>query len=303
MKYVAPSAPLTIGGVLDNWIRLFRTSFADCWAFALVAAAAEAVVQLMYAPTLPTPGLRPWQAYLAQFSSGVRGPGVFLADIVLFFIGLLVYSALLTQQAAVVRGEAPLSFGTALTKGLRRVPQMILGGIVLVLIIMAMLIPVGIGAMVLIPLRHMPLMMTLAAVLAIGVVILFIYVTLRLQIWMAVMFSENVGGPSSLGRSWELVKGNWWRVMGIVFVSGVLIWVVSLAIAGAIGLVIGILGIRGTSPDLVIRRMQLIGATGQIVRLLTMPLLTAVWLAIYQDLKLRREGGDLAARTEALSGT
>jgi hypothetical protein len=36
--------------------------------------------------------------------------------------------------------------------------------------------------------------------------------------------------------------------------------------------------------------------------LLTIPLLTAVWFAIYQDLILRREGGDLAARAEALSG-
>ena len=302
MKYVAPSAPLTIGGVLDNWIRLFRSSFAACWAFALVAAAAGALVQLMFTPTLPKPGLPPLQAW-TQMWSGLRGPGIFLADIALVAISLVVYSTLLTQQTAVVRGEDPLSFGAALTQGLRRVPQIILGWLVLIIIFVAMFIPMGIGAAVLIPLRHSSLVMTLAVILGICLVFVFIYVSLRLQIWMAAMFSENLSGPASLGRSWELVKGNWWRVTGIAFVSGVVIWVISMAIGAAVGIVTGIIGIHGTTPEAVLRGMQIIGAAGQVARLLTMPLLTAVWLAIYQDLKLRREGGDLAARTEALSST
>lgn len=300
MKYVAPSVPLTVGGVLDNWIRLFRTSFADCWALALVAAAAGALVQVMFTPTLPTPGLRPLQAWI-QLSSGLRGPGIFLADILLVAISLLVYSALLTQQAAIIRGEEPFSFGTALTKGLRRLPQLILGGLVLIVIFLAMLVPAGIGAAVLIPFRRLPMAIALAVVLGLGIVILFIYVSLRLQIWMAAMFSENLGGPSALGRSWELVKGNWWRVMGIAFVSGVVIWIISMAIGAGMGIVVGIMGIHGTSADAMLRRIQVIGAAGEVARLLTMPLLTAVWFAIYQDLRLRREGGDLAARTEALS--
>jgi len=305
MKYVAPSAPLSIGGVLDNWIRLFRTSFAGCWAFALAAAAAGAVAQFMYTPTLPTPGLRPLQAWmqLSQFSSGESGPGVFLVDILLGFITLLAYGALLTQQEAVVRGEEPFALGAAFTKGLRRIPQMLLGFIVLILIIVAIFIPVGIVGGVLYPLRQMPLVMLCLGVIAVSVVILLIYVLVRMQVWMAVMFSENLGGPSSLGRTWELMKGHWWRVTGIAFVSGVVIWVLSMATGGMIGMVIGFVGIRGTSPDLLVRRVQIIGAAGEVARLLTMPLLTAVWLAIYQDLKLRREGGDLAARTEALSGT
>lgn len=300
MKYVAPSAPLPIGGVLDNWIRLFRGSFAGCWAFALIAGAAGAAVEFVITPTVPTPGVPRVQSYM-QFWSGLRGPSVLLADILLIVISLLVYGALLTQQAAIVRGEELFSFSTALTKGVRRIPQMLLGGLVMMAIFMAMLVPAGIAAAVLFPFRRVPAVMALAVLLVIGLVILFIYVSLRLQIWTAVMFSENRSGPASLGRSWELVKGHWWRVMGIAFVSGVVIWVLSLAIGGTIGLVTGIMGIRGTSPDLLVRRMQLISAASEVAKLVTMPLLTAAWFAIYQDLRLRREGGDLAARTEALS--
>ena len=117
------------------------------------------------------------------------------------------------------------------------------------------------------------------------------------------MFSENLGGASSLGRSWDLVKGQWWRVTGVTFVSGIVIWILSAAIGGVGGFVIGVGAIHGATMDVMLRRMQLIGAVGQISQLLTLPLLTAVWLAVYQDVRLRREGGDLAARTEALSGS
>lgn len=300
MKYVAPSAPLSIGSVLDNWIRLFRSSFGACWALALIAAAAGAVVELSITPMLPTPGATPLQNYL-HYWSALRGPTTALSDIALWFIGLVVYGALLAQQAAVIRGEETFSFGGALAKGLRRVPQMLLGGVLLVLIILAICIPLGIGAAVIIPLRHSPLAVLIGVLAVIAFAIVLIYVTVRLQLWMAVMFSENLGGASSLGRSWQLVKGQWWRVTGIGFVAGVVVWVVTMAIGAVIGIVAGVMGIHGATAELVLRRVQLIGAGSQVARLLTMPLLTAVWFAIYQDVRLRREGGDLAARAEALS--
>jgi hypothetical protein len=232
----------------------------------------------------------------------MRSPTTLLADLVFWLVSLAVYGGVLTQQTALVRGAETFSFGDALTKGLRRIPQMLLGGVLIALIIGAICIPFVIGAVVLIPvLRHSPLAILIAAPAAIALIILFIYVTVRLQLWMAVMFSENLGGASSLGRSWDLVKGQWWRMTGIGFVAGIVIWILSLAVGALGGLVIGLASIHGVTPDVLFRRAQLIGTAAQVARLLTMPLLTAVWLAMYQDVKLRREGGDLAARAEALS--
>jgi len=302
MKYVAPSGPLSIGGVLDNWLRLFRASFAACWAIALLGAVAGALLELSITPTLPPQGTPALQNYLHYWST-VRGPATLLSYIVFWLVSLVVYGALLAQQTAVVRGADAFSFGQAFMQGLRRVPQMMLGAILIVLIVMAVSIPVGIGAAVAMPLlRHSPLAILTVILVVIATVILFIYLMARLQLWLAVMFSENLGGASSLGRSWDLVKGQWWRVTGVTFVAGIIIWILSAAVGGVGGVVIGITGIRGGSPEEMLRRMQLIGAAGQIVQLLAMPLLTAVWLAVYQDVRLRREGGDLAARAEALGG-
>lgn len=300
VKYVAPSAPLSVGGVLDNWLRLFSSSLGACWPIALLAAAAGALVQFTIVPPAPTQDVRTLQGLL-HYWSAQGGPRVFLFDIGLGLIALLVYAALLTQQAALIRGEEPFSVGTALAKGLGRLPQILLGWVLMVLIITALLIPAGIGAAVLIPFRGAPLAIPFAVLGMIALIAVMLYVMFRLQPWMAVMFAENRSAPSSLGRSWELVKGNWWRVTGIAFVAGVIIAILVWTASAVIGMVVGVIGFHGTAPELLLRRVQLVGAIGQVVRLLTMPLLTAMWLAIYQDLILRREGGDLAARTEALS--
>jgi hypothetical protein len=302
MKYVAPSGPLTVGGVLDNWIRLFRASLGACWPLALLAAIAGAVFEFSITPVLPPQGANALQNYMNYWSS-FRGPTTFIAYIFMGLVSLLVYGAVLTQQSALVRGGETFSFGVALTRGLSRIPQMLLGGVLVVLIVAAIAVPVGIVAAVTIPLlRRSPAGFLIFFAIGIAVVIVLIYVMVRLQLWMAVMFSENLGGATSLGRSWDLVKGQWWRVTGVGFVSGVVIWILSVAIGFSIGLVIGLIGVHGTTPDAMLRRMQVVGATAQLARLVTVPLLTAAWLAIYQDVRLRREGGDLAARTEALSG-
>jgi len=302
MKYVAPSAPLTVGGVLDNWIRLFRSSFASCWALALIVAAVGSLLEFMIVPRVPQfhPGGSLPQFY-AQYWAAVGGPSIVPTYIAFWLLTLTVYGALLTQQAALVRGEEPFSFGTALSKSVRRLPQMLLGSILVILIVAAFCAPVGIALFV--ASRHAAALdILLASLASIAAVILFLYVSVRLQFWMAAMFSENLGGAASLGRSWRLAKGHWWRVTGIVFVAGIVMWVLTMTIGVLVGFVVGVMAFHGVTPDVAVRRMELIGALGQVAHLLTMPLLAAVWLAIYQDLRLRREGGDLAARAEALSG-
>ena len=181
-------------------------------------------------------------------------------------------------------------------------PQMVLGFVLIVLIVMAVCVPAAIGGVVMFALHRSPLGMLL---LAVGITItgvLAIYLSIRLHLWMAVLFSENRDAAAALKRSWQLVKSHWWRVTGIAFVSGIVIWILSVAVGAIVGVIVGFMSVRGTTPELLIHRIQLIGAVGAVARLLTMPLLTAIWLAIYYDLKLRREGADLAERTEALSG-
>lgn len=308
MTYVAPSSPLSIGGVLDNWIRLFSASFSRCWALALVSAAATAALQLLITPPLALPHQNPLD-YLQQGLSSMRAAG--LLYVLSWLIGLVVYGALLAQQVAVMRGNTPLSFAGALGSALRRLPQMLLAGVLMLLIVAAVCLPIGIGAALLIGAHdtgHASGWLTLGVVSSsFALTLVLIYLSVRLEFWLPALFVEDCGGAAALGHSWRLVKGHWWRVTMITFVAVVIITILSMAINWTAGLVGGAFGLHAinalTDPAQFIRRMRVVSAIAASAGIVTLPLLTAVWLSIYHDLKLRREGGDLAARAEALSGT
>ena len=305
MGYVPPSAPLSIGGVLDDWLRLFRESFSRCWPLTLVAVAAGVLLEYLMTPSVPPAGTPQLQYYL-QMWSAVSAPQGFLAQLLFYLVMGVVYGALLAQQWAMIRGEAPLATASALTLGLNRLPQMILGMILLALIMSAIVLPAGVIGAIVFGLYHeraaiglTPLMVLFAVAVLLGFCAI-IYVAARLQLWPAAIFADDCGGAAALGRSWALVRGHWWRVTLIGFVGGVLMWILELAVGIVTMLAAGLF-----SPPLgdiagFIHRIRVAAAVAQTARIVTMPLLTAIWLAIYHDLKLRREGGDLAARAEAL---
>lgn len=305
MKYTPPSAPQSIGGVLDDWLRLFRCSFRRCWVLALIAAVAGIFPQLLLAPTAYHPGM-PLSQYIARMADTILSFRVIAGDLLFYLVLVVVYGALLTQQLAVVRGDDSVAFGTALANGLRRLPRTVLTGILLFLIAAALLVPIVVDTAVLVPLHRTAATITLAIVVNLTLIVLGIYLWVRLEFWMPAIFADDCGAAGALGQSWRLVKGHWWRVTAITFVAGVIVWILSLAIGGIAGAIVGLLfgiGAPALVPETLVR-IRIFSAIGELAaRVITMPLLTAVWLAIYRDLKLRREGTDLAARTQALGGT
>lgn len=304
MNYVAPSAPQTIGGVLDNWLRLFRSSFSRCWTLALIAAVAGIVLQAAFAPAPAQPG-ESMLDYLRQMGALGQAPRIFGADIIFWLILLVVNGALLMQQWAVIGGRQPPSFGGSLATSLRRLPGMVLGVVLLVLIVIVVMLPVAIGAGVLIALKkagHDPLALTAGVSLGtLALVAFLIYLSVRLEFWLPALIVEGCGGAASLGHSWRLVKGHWWRVVEITFVAGIVIWIISMAVGGAAGLLAGVLSGHGTTSAEILYRVRFGASIAPISRIVTAPLFTAVWLVLYQDLKLRRQGEDLATRVGALS--
>ena len=327
MTYVAPSAPQSIGGVLDDWLRLFRESFSRCWILALVAAAANAYEQSVLIPHMPPPGLPPLQ-YFTQLASTYRGPQVFLTDLVFWLILLVVYGGLLLQQLALVHRRAPRSAGAALSASLSRFPQMLLGVVLLLVCVGVLGMIIGVGVVVLLRLYHIVIVALLIGVVTLAIIAAVIYGSVRVQFWLTALIDQDLGGPRAtgrsvfgpaavlgalalidrdlggpraIGRSWRLTRGHWWRITGILFVAGIVIWVLSIVFGLVAGLVGGMFAVTGGTATL-LHHLRLVVVISSLSRLITLPLLTAVWVAIYHDLMLRHEGSDLAARAEALAG-
>jgi Uncharacterised protein family (UPF0259) len=254
--YQAPTAPQSIGGVLDNGFKLFRESFVQV--FLLAVATSLVTAPSNYA------GL-----YVLQNGSTPNVIGTLVgAGLLIALIATILLGAIVARIDGVARGEA-VSVGDALSIGINRLPAMVVSWILVGLV-------VGVG------------------------LVLLIIPGLILAIWLLfgpyAVVVERLGPLQSLSYSWAIVRGHWWRTAALVTIVGIILIVIYIVL----GIVASIAVF--TNPETL--------STGQMpwyVQFIVGPLLSgiagplgyAMLLAIYYDLKLRHEGGDLAARIAA----
>jgi hypothetical protein len=103
-----------------------------------------------------------------------------------------------------------------------------------------------------------------------------IIIAVMLTLVIPALLFEDKRGSASLGRSWNLVKGHFWHVLGVIIVTGIIT-----------GVIAGILTAIGGSNWFVYWIMD------AIARIITVPFSALVTIVLYLDVR---------ARSEALTG-
>ena len=112
----------------------------------------------------------------------------------------------------------------------------------------------------------------------------------------------RVGIWGALRRSWQLVRGKFWRVFGILLFGGLVVNIVSYALQFGISALVFTLGSWADSSDGsgATAVAIAIGAAAGLATVLTLiaslAFMSAVQALIYLDLRVRREGLDLWMR-------
>jgi hypothetical protein len=276
--YTKPVTPLSIGGVLDDAIKLYRASFGRCLMLSLIGGVLLGASAVYMATQMRafgfTPGVTPGVA--TDPSTALRvvssSMGVFFKFYLLIsLVSLLLYSAIFAQVNDVAQGAARRSQMDILALALRRVP-----GVFVAAIIFGVAVSIGF-VLLLVP---------------------GIFLWGKLQFFMASVFADDVGGIEALGRSWNVTTNKWWRSSTILTVAVIMIFILELVAGLGGGLLVALSG--------GLHSTDLLGVTaaGSIMRavvyIFILPMLPAVMLSTYYDMKLRREGADLAARANSL---
>jgi hypothetical protein len=277
--YVQPTAPRDIGGVIDDAIKLYRASFRTCWPIALIASLVSAATVLYLLSRFPAIATLRDPAQMLQLFK----PSIWGFYLVLSIASLVLLGAIIACQNALAAGAAPMSVGQALSAAFARVHWQLLA------IVLWLLYLGSVAAIVLLPVP--------AAVKFLGVVgwaMFGIYLWGRLQLWIVALFAEDAGTLHAMRVSWDLITGHWWRAAMILTV-GIIIVLVIVLIFGFVGGLVFVM-FRLDPMSLIIGN-QLISAAE---RVFVTSMIPALLVAMYYDFKLRREGGDLAARTKSL---
>ncbi len=226
-----------------------------------------------------------------------------LAIVALAFIIQIILTGLLT----VVIGRGVLgrrvSMGEAWRLALPRLPA-ILGAIVLNgLCVLGPVVALA-ALVIALALAHAYALAAVAGVLG-GIVVIC------LDVWISVMFSmaapavvlERQGPALALGRSWRLVRGSFWRVFGILLLAAIIVAIVGTVLqvpfSLAEALAGGSAGIFGAAASRSVAAI-IIGGVGSIVGgAVSRPVSAGVVVLLYLDLRMRKEGLDLALQNAA----
>lgn len=111
----------------------------------------------------------------------------------------------------------------------------------------------------------------------------------------AVLIAENKGVFAAMGRSFQLVKGNWWRVFGLLVLSTILVAVITSVVTAPLQFGVGLGAGLSDDPSDVFSGgyLALNTVVTGLATAITLPFTAAVVVAIYYDLRVRKEGYDL----------
>jgi len=272
-----PQRQLSVGEVLDLSFRIYRTTFVKCLMFAtcgVIAGQLAGIYALIRGRNL------------AQGTAGMAGMLALMQDrtvVALYIVGLvltlLFYAAVLLRQRAIITDDA---VGGELAAALRRTPALV-----------GLVILIGFGCLAL----FVPVLVTsgaLRGLLALAALVVVCYGLVALSCAMAVLLLEDAGPVASLARSWRLTTGNFWRLSVIYTVALIILIALELVIAAVAGFLAGVLA-HGD--------VAMVTAFAEVIAIILGALVTpfygALALAVLADLKVRREGADLAQRISA----
>lgn len=142
----------------------------------------------------------------------------------------------------------------------------------------------------------------------VGLLSLLGLLTVPVALWLWIRFSlaapalmlEKQGVLTALSRSRRLVRGAWWRVLGVTVLSYLLALVVAVVIAVPfqfLGMLLGFESLNGQGlPDAADRGIPMVllmAVAGIIAGTFTTPFIAAVGVLVYIDQRIRREALDI----------
>ncbi len=280
--------PRGAGELLDAAISLYRRNWRTFMAIAALVIVPFTVLQQYAVSTAVEPfrDIRSVQDLQAAHEASLR---IFILSLALAAVGFLLVYPLIT--AALVRAVADsylgerISVGRAYAAALRRLAPL-LGAIVLQLLgVVAVFVPVVVVAIA-------TGSAAVAVPLGMGALVVAMLVYARLLFAASAVVIEAAGPVRALVRSWELSLRSAWRILGVVLLAALLAGIVNIILVLPVNFVEGVrTGEAWVLPAI---------ATS-VAQVITNPFVTMMPVLLYFDLRIRKEGFDLAMMARELS--
>ncbi len=133
--------------------------------------------------------------------------------------------------------------------------------------------------------------------LLLGAMVLAVYLSVVWSLGPAVLVLERLGPIASLGRSRRLLRGAFWRTLGILLLTSLIVGVLTQVLSIPISVIAQIIPFLGTEDQvatLTVIALVVSYVGTSLVTVLIYPFLAAVISLLYIDRRIRTEGLDVA---------
>lgn len=304
---VIPLRPLGVGELLDGAVSTARAH----WRIVLGVTIAVAVVTqicdllaqhyLLPDPAEIDPNASPSEALNQAVDSMQSSLLALVPSVVITLIGTLFTTAVLTVVISRSVLGRSVSLSEAWHEAKPRIPQL-LGLTVLLPVMYAAILGVGIlpGVLVGVLAGGGGGAAALAVLGGLAAWVVVVWLWVRLTLASPALMLERQGILPSLRRSAKLVRGAWWRTFGILLLTLVLTFMVSMIIAVPFSLIASAVDgeslgglFTGSTPDFGWPFMIITGIGSVIAAAITYPISAGVTVLLYVDQRIRREALDL----------
>jgi hypothetical protein len=272
-----PQRPLSVGEVLDLSFRIYRATLVKCLLFATCGVIAGQLWNI-YTLTKGRP-LAGSPTGLEGLLAQARDPTLDALYVIGVVLSAIFYAAVLLRQRALMAEGASAN---ELSAALRRTPALIALFVLICLGSAACFLPAWVAG------GGLRVLLILVGAIALSCVLVAISCA------PTILLLDDVGPVVSLSRSWQLTSGSFWRLSIIYTVALFII----LALSGVIAAVAAFMAGALAHGDVV-----MFAAFAEVIAVLlgtlSTPFYCAVALAVLADLKVRKEGADLAQRISA----
>jgi hypothetical protein len=234
------------------------------------------------------------------FLALIKSPTLVLAYVATVLLAVVCYTAIVKRIEGVSTNNAP-PLQASLAAGFRLLPRVLLQ--LLVFILSWIVIGVALAIVAAIVGGGLSVAGGLGGAkspvlpfITVTIMFLFVFFLLgRLFLSYFALVVDDAGAVASIRLSWTLTRGGWWRCSAILVVLVIIGFVFALVIAFANGLIAASLGPTSLGATVL---AQLVGV---VANAFLGSLYPAVLIAIFHDLKLRKQGADLVGRVNALA--
>lgn len=304
---VIPLRPLGIGEILDGAVSTmrayWRTVLPIAFAVSLLTQGAMVLLQgfmLDDNETFNSLGGRA-EPSLSDIMNALGGTLAAAGlTVAITLLGTVIATAMLTMviSRAVLGREATL--GEAWSDARPRLPAL-LGLTVLLSLIGFVILAVGVAPGIAVAINgSAPVGLVLAFIGGLAALGVIVWLLIRFSLSSPALMLERQGVLKSMARSVKLVRGSWWRILGIQLLTMILVYIVSSIIQVPF-MVVGILAggdglsalASGDQAGLGWTYLIVIGIGAVIGSTITFPINAGVTALLYMDQRIRREALDI----------